>query len=156
MRWSNYIYRSVLIVFVTLTLIGCSTSKEVIMETHETSTEPITIYETPTPDDQMALVKSRLIEEMRIFDVGAHHDALYNQIKNIEKNLSEGEVKEAISEIVTTYMDGYFLEKTHEILSEYNDSYAISDVETLFESTSRTSLYTLIELYEWSFYNKNQ
>ncbi len=156
MRWSNYICMSVIIVFVTLTLIGCSASKEVIKESYETSTEPITTYETPTPDDQMALVKSQLIEEMRIFDVGAHHDALYSQIKNIEKDLTEDEVKEAISEIVKTYMDSYFLEKTREILSKYNDNYAISDVETLFESTSRSSLYTLIELYEWSFYNKNQ
>ena len=144
------------LLFVLLTLIGCNASKTVIKKPVVASTESETQLEIPTPDDQMALVKRRLNEEMRIFDVGAHHDALYAEISILDKGLTDLEIKAALSKIVKDYMDTYFLDKTGEILSEYNENYTLSDVNTLFESTSRKSLYTLIELYEWSFYTKKR
>jgi len=156
MKKGFYICASFIIAFLMLTLIGCSTSNTVIDEPLPSSTEPSTQLKTPTPEDQMALVKSRLDDEMRIFDVQLHHNDLYAEISSIDAGLTEDEIKVTISEIVTGYMDAYFLEKTREILSEYNEDYTLSDVETLFESTSRTSLYELIELYEWSFYKKNR
>jgi len=144
------------ILFILLTVMGCSASKTKIKETLEPKTEATTSIEVPTPENQMTMARRKVEEEMRIFDVGAHHDALYSEISAINKDLSEVEIKKAISEIVMIYMDAYFLEKTREILSEYNEKYTVSDVDTLFNSTSRKSLYALIELYEWSFYEKNR
>ncbi len=149
-------WRIVTILFIVLTLMGCSASKTVINETLDTDVEATTVMEVSTPDDQMELAKIKVEEEMRIFDVNAHHDSLYAEISLIDSELSELEIKAAISEIVKVYMDAYFLEKTRAILSEFNENYTMSEVETLFESTSRASLYKLIELYELSFYNKNR
>ncbi len=149
-------WRIITILFIVLTLMGCSASKTVIKETLKTETEATTSMEVSTPDDLMALARAKVEEEMRIFDVNAHHDSLYAEISSIDSELSEESIKEAISEIVRTYMDAYFLEKTRDILSEFNENYTMSDVETLFDSTSRASLYKLIELYELSFYNKNR
>lgn len=150
------VWRIITILFIVLTLMGCSASKTVIKKTLETDSEATTGMEVPTPDDQMELAKIKVEEEMRIFDVNEHHDSLYAEISLIDSELSELAIKDAISEIVKVYMDAYFQEKTREILSEFNENYTMSDVETLFESTSRTSLYKLIELYELSFYNKNR
>ena len=144
------------ILFIVLTVMGCSASKTKIIETLEPKTEATTNVEVSTPDNQMALARRKVEEEMRIFDVGAHHDALYSEISTINKELSEVEIKKAIAETVMSYMDAYFLEKTREILSEYNENYTESDVDALFNTTSRKSLYALIELYEWSFYEKNR
>ena len=150
------VWKIIAILFISLTLIGCSASKTLIEETLETKNEATTGMEVSTPEDQMELAKIKVEEEMRIFDVNEHHDSLYAEISLIDSGLSEFEIKEAISEIVKVYMDAYFHEKTREILSEFNENYTMSDVETLFESTSRASLYKLIELYELSFYNKNR
>jgi uncharacterized lipoprotein NlpE involved in copper resistance len=150
------VWRIFTILFIVLTLMGCNASKTVIKETLEVKTEDTSSDEVSTPDDQMALAKKKVEEEMRIFDVNAHHDALYAEIVSLDKALSETELKAAISQIVKDYMDAYFLEKTRKILSEYNEYYTDSEVESLFEGTSRASLYKLIELYELSFHNKNR
>ena len=156
MSFGKSVWRIITILFIVLTLMGCSASKTVIKETLETESEATSVMEVSTPEDQMELAKIKVEEEMRIFDVNEHHDSLYAEISLIDSELSESAIKEAISEIVKDYMDAYFHEKTREILSEFNENYTMSDVETLFESTSRTSLYKLIELYELSFYNKNR
>lgn len=150
------VYSSIFLVVLTLTLMGCSSSKTVIKKTLEPLSESTVASEKPMLDEQMALAKKKIEKEMRIFDVQVHHDALYGTISNIDKGLTDVEIKMAISEIVRDYMDAYFYEKIGEILSETNGNYMNSDVETLFKSTSRASLYALIELYEWSFYKKNR
>ena len=53
-------------------------------------------------------------------------------------------------------MDEYFKEIIGNILLEYNDKYMAEDVETIFETTSRSALYELIVLYEYTFYENNR
>ena len=145
----------VLSLFIGLTLMGCGASKTSVTAVSEPTTEEVTTIEVPTPENQMDLAKARIAEEMRVFDVNAHHETLYAEIVNQSGSLSAEEVKAIIPDIVSDYMDQYFRNRVGEILAEYNDSYALSDVETIFESASSTSLYELIALYEWTFYQKN-
>lgn len=145
----------VLTLFIGLTLFGCGASDVSDTVVSETTIEEETNNEVQTPENQMDLAKQRIAEEMRVFDVNVHHDILYTEIINQSGNLSSEEVKAIIPDIVTMYMDGYFRNRVGEILTEYNAQYAQSDVETIFESASRASLYELIVLYEWTFYQKN-
>lgn len=145
----------ILTLFIGLTLFGCGASDISGTLVTESTTEEETNIEVPTPENQMDLAKVRIAEEMRVFDVNVHHEILYSEIINQSGNLTSEEVKALIPDIVSVYMDGYFRNRVGEILSEYNAQYAQTDVETIFESTSRASLYELIVLYEWTYYQKN-
>jgi hypothetical protein len=61
-----------------------------------------------------------------------------------------------IKETVESVMDAYFRSRIGDLLLNYNEYYTASDVETVFNNTSRTALYQLIELYEWTFYKNNR
>jgi len=144
-----------ILIFIGLTLFGCSASEKQNVASTEPPTELITKYEVPTPEDQMAIAKNQIADEMRVFDVGEHHETLYAMILESSKGLTEEEARASVTNIVSEYMDDYFLDRIGEVLSMYNEDYAYSDVETIFNSTSRASLYELIELYEWTFYQNN-
>lgn len=142
--------------FIGLTLMGCSSSNVADQASTEETTEPVTSFEVSTPEDQMNLAMGQIADEMRVFDVGDHHDLLFAQIVEQSSGLSEDDTKTVISDVVALYMDAYFKERIGEVLTLYNENYAVSDVETIFSSTSRAALYELIELYEWTFYKNNQ
>lgn len=113
-------------------------------------------FEEETPPDLMDQALSKVLSEMRVFDVNAHHDVIQDLIQLAVENESEAEIKAIIKEKVREHMDAYFYTRIGEILENYNPNYAQSDVETLFNKTSRTALYELIELYEWTFYKNNK
>lgn len=146
----------VMILFcIVLTLSACDASTAQNNKKIELSSEETLELEVPTPSEQIELVKAKVVDEMRVFDVNAHHDALYAEISKLPEGLEPEQLKSEISDIVNQYMDVYFHEVISAILMEYNDKYMASEVETIFDNTSRTALYQLIVLYEYTFYENN-
>ena len=149
------ILNAFLILCIVLTVSACDASAVKNNQKLTTSPDETLELEVPTPSEQIDLVKARVEDEMRIFDVVAHHEALYQEIKNIPKTLDSEQIKLEISDVVKQYMDEYFHRMIGDILLEYNDKYMALEVETIFDSTSRTALYELITLYEYTFYENN-
>lgn len=133
---------------------GCQSKSGSQTQIFETTEETTSRYEVPTPENELAIVLGEIKDEMRIFDVQAHHESLYALILSLEKEKGSTIEKSEIYSIVETYMDDYFWQLTHDLLSAYNENYALEEVEIIFEQTSRNGLYDLITLYEWTFYNK--
>lgn len=144
-----------LILCIVLTLSACDASTVKNNQKLTVSSEETLELEVPTPPEQLELVKAKIEDEMRVFDVVAHHEALYQEIGDIPESLASEQIKSEISDIVNQYMDAYFRQIIGDILLEYNDKYMASEVETIFDSTSRTALYELITLYEYTFYENN-
>ncbi|WP_459843860.1 hypothetical protein [Fusibacter bizertensis] len=144
-----------LILCIVLTLSACDASTVKNNQKLTMSSDETLELEVPTPPEQIDLVKAKVEEEMRVFDVVAHHEALYREIKNIPESVDSEQIKLEISDIVNQYMDEYFHQIIGNILLEYNDKYMASEVETIFDSTSRAALYELITLYEYTFYENN-
>jgi len=143
------------LVLVSMLLLGCSKeSKKIEVELNPT-TETVR-FEEETPPNLMDQVLSTIVSEMRVFDVNVHHESLQALIQEAVLDKSEDEIKAVISEKVSEHMDAYFYDRIGEVLELYNPNYAQSDVETIFNKTSRTALYELIELYEWTFYKNNR
>ena len=67
MRIGHSILGIITILFIVLTLMGCSASKTQITETFETQTEATSSIKVPTPEGQMTLASRKVEEEMRIF-----------------------------------------------------------------------------------------
>ena len=137
-------------------LTGCGGKSRVISETLEPLTEETTRYEVLTPPDDMDRVLAQVREEMRVFDVNLHHETIYEAFVDQIGGLDETAAKAVIYDTVATQMDAYFNERIHALLASVNTDYASEDVETLFNSTSRASLYELITLYEWTFYQNHR
>ena len=146
---------TVMILLILFTVTGCNRSDTVVSKTLSTEETSETQFYEETPSEEMAIVLELIKDEMRVFDVAEHHDALMEEIQKLDKGLSEEDLKIAIENIVKTRMDSYFYTRIETILSEYNPNYGPNDVETLFNNTSRTALYDLIVLYEVTFL-KNQ
>ena len=144
------------ILCIVLTLSACGASDSKVNPKVEISSEETLELEVPTPTEEMDLVRARVMEEMRVFDVNVHHEAIYSEIENLPESLDSEELKSKINEAVSSYMDEYFKEVIGNILLEYNDKYMAEDVETIFETTSRSALYELIVLYEHTFYENNR
>lgn len=144
----------IIVYLCVLFFMGCQSTSESQTHTADTTEAPTTQYEVPTPEDQLAQVLEQIKDEMRIFDVEAHHEVLNDLVLSHEKDKGTAIEKTDIYAIVETYMDDYFWQLTQEILSEYNENYSQEEIEHLFEQTSRKGLYDLITLYEWTYYNK--
>lgn len=146
----------ILSLIVAMVLTGCGGKSRVISETLEPLSEETTRYEVPTPPDEMDRVLAQVREEMRVFDVNLHHETIYAAFVDQISGLEEAAAKTVIFDTVATQMDAYFYERIRELLSGVNPDYAYEDVETLFNSTTRTSLYELITLYEWTYYQNHR
>lgn len=147
-------------VFVGLTLTlfaltACSDESKLKKVAQEPSTEVVTEVYVPTPQEALDRVSLLITDEMRVFDVNEHHDQLYEIIKKESIGLEEEEIKPLISSVINNYMDDYFKNLIREQLSEYNEQFSSDEVETIFNNTSRTALYELIALYEWTYYQKS-
>ena len=139
---------------VMLILMGCQSKTGSQTQILETTEETTTRYEVATPENALAIVLEQIKEEMRIFDVEAHHESLNALVLSLEKEKGSRVEKAEIYTIVETYMDTYFWQLTHDLLSAYNENYSLEEVEVIFRQTSRNGLYDLITLYEWTYYNK--
>ena len=146
----------ILSLIAAMVLTGCGGKSRVISETLEPLSVETTRYEVPTPPDEMDRVLALVREEMRVFDVNLHHEMIYAAFSEQISGLEEEAAKSVIFDTVATQMDAYFYERIREMLSGVNPDYAYEDVETLFNSTSRTSLYELITLYEWTYYQNHR
>jgi len=146
----------ILSLIVAMVLTGCGGKSRVISETLEPLSEETTHYEVLTPPDEMDRVLALVREEMRVFDVNLHHEAIYAAFSEQISGLDETSAKRVIYDTVVTQMDAYFYERISALLASVNADYAYEDVETLFNSTSRTSLYELITLYEWTYYQNHR
>lgn len=146
----------IIVLLSMLLFMGCQSTSGSQTQKLETTEETTTRYEVPTPEDELAIVLGQIKEEMRIFDVQAHHDSLYDLILTEQKTKGTEIEKIEIYAIVETYMDDYFRQLTHEILSAHNENYSLDEVDLVFNQTSRTGLYDLITLYEWTYYSKNR
>ena len=146
---------AVMLLLILFTVTACSRSEIVVSKTLNTEETSETQYYEETPSEEMAIVLELVKDEMRVFDVAEHHEALMKEISKLDKGLSGDEFKIAVENIVKTRMDSYFYTRIETILSDYNPNYGPNDVETLFNNTSRTALYDLIVLYEVTFL-KNQ
>lgn len=140
----------------SVSLIGCKSLKNNDSEPTVTTESEENEKVVETPDDVMALIINQIKEEMRVFDVGDHHAILYDMISEKSVGLDDDQIRLMIKETVQTYMDAYFRAEIIELLMSHNAHYSESDVETVFNNTSRTALYELIELYEWTFYKNNR
>lgn len=146
----------VLLLFILLvssvSLFGCQSLKNKDSE-EKVKTESEEVGEkVDTPEDTLKKIIRQINDEMRVFDVNEHHESLSDIISEKAEGLEEDQVRQLIKETVQSYMDAYFTKRIEEVLVVYNEGYTPSDVETVFKSTSRTALYELIELYEWTFF----
>lgn len=153
MKWPFWI---ILVFLLSVALIGCKPLKSQSVEVLSTTLEEETQKEVDTPEEIRTLIIRQVNEETRIFDVNEHHPVLYEIILDKSKKLNEDQVRPMIKDTIQMYMDDYFMQRIREILETYNEYYTASDVETIFNNTSRTALYELIELYEWTFYKNNR
>lgn len=146
----------VLLLFILLvssvSLFGCQSLKNKDSE-EKVKTESEEVGEkVDTPEDTLKKIIRQINDEMRVFDVNEHHESLSDIISEKAEGLEEDQVRQLIKETVQSYMDAYFTKRIEDVLVVYNEGYTPSDVETVFKSTSRTALYELIELYEWTFF----
>ncbi len=155
MTKNNVLKGLMVLVLVTFLSTACSSDQKNV-DADILTTEVVTTesYE-PTPQEKLDELETLIEDEMRVFDVNLHHETLQKKIKSEVVGLAEEEAKSHIATIVTDYMDVYFKERIRELLFMVNESYSVDEVETLFESTSRASLYELIVLYEWTYYQKS-
>lgn len=145
----------VILLLILFTVTGCNRSEIVVSKTLNTEETSETQYYEETPSEEMAIVLDLVKDEMRVFDVAEHHEALVDEIQKLDKGLSDDDLRIAIENIVKMRMDSYFYTRIETILGDFNPNYGPDDVETLFNNTSRTALYELIVLYEVTFL-KNQ
>ena len=146
----------ILILFISLTLMGCNPSNKSELETTELLVEEETREEVPTPEDTFDRVKNQYRNEVRVFDVVEHHEPIYSEILQSVSGETEDALKLLIEEKVRVYMDDFFKERIAELLEIENSHYALSEVDEIFESVSRESLYELIVLYEYEYYKTKQ
>lgn len=146
----------IIVLLSIILFVGCQSTSGSQTQKLETTEESTTRYEVPTPEDELAKVLRLVKEEVRIFDVQAHHESLYDLILSEQKEKGTEIEKSEIYTIVETYMDDYFWQLTHEMLRAYNENYSLDEVDLIFDQTSRTGLYDLITLYEWTYYSKNR
>lgn len=136
----------------SVSLFGCQSLKNKDSE-EKVKTESEEVGEkVDTPEDTLKKIIRQINDEMRVFDVNEHHESLSDIISEKAEGLEEDQVRQLIKETVQSYMDAYFTKRIEDVLVVYNEGYTPSDVETVFKSTSRTALYELIELYEWTFF----
>lgn len=152
MRNKTFLFLILILLVSSVSLFGCkSLKKQGSTSLVQTETEE-TVERLDTPADTIDIVIKQIDDEMRVFDVGDHHEALIGIIREKVDSLDEEEVRPIIKETVEIYMDAYFISRIKDVLRSYNEGFTDSDVEMVFNSTSRTALYELIELYEWTFY----
>lgn len=133
-------------------LFGCKSLKQQVSNDSTQSETEETVERVDTPEDTLGIIIKQIDDEMRVFDVGDHHEALIGIIMEKAVTLEAEEIRPMIKETVEIYMDAYFMSRIKEVLRSYNERFTDSDVDMVFKSTSRTALYELIELYEWTFY----
>lgn len=142
-----------------LLMMGCSlrdleSSPQVLDEA--VLEEEIEIEEVATPEESKARILKIIREEMRIFDVVAHHDALQEAITQQMLNQDRNKLEAIASEVVKAHMDAHLRNRIEILLEMENEYYSINDVEWIFNRVSTRDLYALMTLYEKSFYEKTQ
>lgn len=154
------IFKGLSLLFLScLLMVGCSprhseSTPQVLEE--DLVEEEIEVMEVDTAEE----VKERLLviirEEMRIFDVVAHHDALHEAITHQMVGQNRNALEAIASEVVQKHMDAHLRNRIEILLEMENEYYVASDVEWIFNRVSTRDLYTLMTLYEKTFYEKTQ
>ncbi|MGX8796441.1 hypothetical protein ACR6HW_10195 [Fusibacter sp. JL298sf-3] len=108
----------------------------------------------PTEESDKEKVLSQVREEVRVFDVVEHHDALNAGIREAMKNSDASELDEIATAVVTVHMDAHWRERVKDLLSEVNPNYETEDVDWVLDRISTSDLYELMVLYEVAFYKK--
>ncbi|MDK2866266.1 MAG: hypothetical protein PWP51_892 [Clostridiales bacterium] len=140
----------------TLMLAGCAKEEAAVsthvLETEETQEEAAV----PIEEDALTAFRDTIQEEMRVFDVVAHHDAIYAQVKAyVSADMDDAALTEAIQTVVSDYMDEQLKIRIDEGLSAIQAHYTSEDAEWV-QSTVRTAdLYELITVYEREYYKRN-
>lgn len=146
------VFMILLLIVSSVSLFGCQSLKNKDSEDKVTTESKEVGEKVDTPEDTLKKIIRQINDEMRVFDVNEHHESLSDIISEKAEGLEEDQVRQLIKETVQSYMDAYFTKRIEDVLVVYNEGYTPSDVETVFKSTSRTALYELIELYEWTFF----
>ena len=130
---------------------GCSTDESVSVKKDEVVEESVEKTVT-TDDDALEDLVIKIQEEMRIFDVVEHHDALLSGIESEMTGSDEARLKEITQRVVKTYMDEHLKKRITELLTEVNPQHKIEERDWVFHQVSTQSLYRFITLYEVAFY----
>lgn len=146
------VFMILLLIVSSVSLFGCQSLKNKDSEDKVTTESKEVGEKVDTPEDTLKKIIRQINDEMRVFDVNEHHESLSDIISEKAEGLEGDQVRQLIKETVQSYMDAYFTKRIEDVLVVYNEGYTPSDVETVFKSTSRTALYELIELYEWTFF----
>ena len=144
---------TLILLIVAMLLTGCgtqaSTTKKYELEVEEV--EEIA----PIEENLLASLIRDIQDEMRIFDVVEHHEALIKRIENeVPADLDSEEMTAQISEIVSSYMDEILRDRIREGLSNIQDPYSDEDVIWVRSQISTDDLYHLITIYEREFYKR--
>jgi len=146
---------AIILLIVTIVLTGCkphaSETKKYELEGEEVEVEEVA----PIEEDLLAPLVTDIQDEMRVFDVVAHHDTLMARIKDeVSTELDTEEMTVHIRDIVTSYMDKILLDRIEEGLSKIQDPYSEEDVKWVRSQINTDDLYHLITIYEREFYKR--
>ncbi len=134
-------------------LCGCSKTIEVKEEQVVAEADVIEEETYPVGEDILDSIREKLQEEMRIFDVVAHHEEIYDLVSaEISSDDTDEEMNEKIGSIVKNYMDAYLDGRIREELTLVESQYDPNDVQWLRDHVKTSDLYQLITVYEREYY----
>jgi PBP1b-binding outer membrane lipoprotein LpoB len=151
-RWHRII--GILLMSVWL-FAGCA------QNTAETSTyvlepEEEQVETVPIEEDALTALRDTIQEEMRVFDVVAHHDAIYALVVNaVSVDMDDAAMTEAIRVVVSDYMNEQLNRRIDGGLSAIEQNYTAEDAEWIRETIRTADLYDLITVYEREYYKRN-
>lgn len=145
------ILMGILFLVVMIAVNGCS-AKVVSPKVDVPAIEEALEEKVFTDEDTLSTLVLQLQEEMRVFDVVEHHDALLLAIEERMTGTDEDVLKKIATEVVVEYMNGQLEARIIELLSELNEMHSIDERDWVFHQISTQSLYRFIILYEVAYY----
>jgi len=144
---------TLILLIVAMLLTGCGTQAPTTKK-YELEVEEVEEI-APIEENLLVSLITDIQDEMRIFDVVEHHEALIKRIENeVPADLDSEEMTAQISEIVSSYMDEILRDRIRKGLSNIQDPYSDEDVIWVRSQISTDDLYHLITIYEREFYKR--
>ncbi|MBS7527185.1 hypothetical protein KHM83_10885 [Fusibacter paucivorans] len=110
----------------------------------------------PIEEDALTALRDTIQDEMRVFDVVAHHDAIYEQVKaQVTAEMDDAALTEAIQMVVSDYMNEQLKKRIDEGLSAIQEHYTSDDAAWVQDTVRTADLYELITVYEREYYKRN-
>ena len=148
-RMSVTLWVSLVIVLV----IGCAkenpSATTYVLETKE----PEIVVAQPIEEDLLTKLRDEIQEEMFVFDVVEHHEAIYELVKGrVDKSMDDQALTAEITKVIQAYMDEQLDTRIDSGLREIQSDYNEDDANWVRETISTRALYNLITIYEREYY----